>query len=248
MLITGTTVMFSGSRCSGLSPVHDCWHESYYNTAPTCPEQLLGSCVEAGRKLVTAGKSIQAFCVSLAAFLTPTMETAEAGFVTMLMERMQTLEEDNARLRQRVESLEYPLRMSDRNLFEFSDGITLLPRKSGIWQMQRTWLDKGDPRPLDQLHKDVVAFTGQVTIDLRISRFPQPLVMGSTKEDEGTTIGEMVEKMHVWFTRCEEVLRQDSTGDNDLFGYLSCGPSCYSFDYHRYNVMTEAGLPDHEHH
>ena len=103
------------------------------------------------------------------------METVEAGFVTMLMERLHKLEcqlQDQTalrteiqELRSRVRALELPLSATE-DLLTFSDGLRLYPMESGTWMLQRQ--DPGRRQdlllPLDKLHADVVVFTGPCTI------------------------------------------------------------------------------------
>jgi len=133
------------------------------------------------------------------------MESAQAQFIAMIVERIDTLkqkveqqQEDIARLKQQNAQLENSLHLTD-DLYEFSDGWSL---DTNYWGQEEYRLEYASHQycshiPLDALHADATAFYGQVTFHAAFEQGPTPLSMG--KKGERTTVQQMLDALRAWW-------------------------------------------------
>ena len=88
------------------------------------------------------------------------------------------------------------------NLCEFDDGFSL---KDAYGQADSFDLEKPTLPvtyiPMDQLHKNAIAFVGQVALSLDWEETP-PLVLG--KRGHSTTVSEMLQALHHWWQAYKE--------------------------------------------
>ena len=131
------------------------------------------------------------------------MESAQANFISMMVERMHALEEkvdvlqqENARLKQHVGEMENSVHLQD-DLMQFSDGWSL---DTQFWNPCHCRLEYGGPEylsyaPMDALHANATAFYGQVTF------FPDfsgtPLSIGH--RGERTSVQQMLDALNRWW-------------------------------------------------
>ena len=135
------------------------------------------------------------------------METAEAKFIAMFVERLNALEEKNMALEQQNERLKSQmsemkscLHLRD-NLMTFNDGQVLRPAFGQgectlVGPEVLSYQSDIQDKPLDPLHANAVAFHGRLSFDFGFEEWPHKLVLG--KEDEWTTVKEYLQGMDDW--------------------------------------------------
>ncbi len=123
------------------------------------------------------------------------METAEARFVAMFVERLNALEEKNVALEQQNKQLNAQLvemknclHLQD-DLMTFNDGQTLVPGfGDGGWMLAGpevlSYQSDIQIKPLDLLQANAIAFHGCLIFDFGFEEWPHKLVLG--KEDQWT--------------------------------------------------------------
>ena len=174
--------------------------------------------------------------------LSVNMETIEEAFVTMIMDRLHAIEEENKQLKMRLEALEYPVALNE-DMFSFSDGVHLRTNQSGRWRMchPRCGLDKA----LDRLHGEVPAFYGQRTFDFGVKAYPSELVIDSKGLDHGVKVIDMLKAMHAWCMRCETEIQNLHGRPSGILQRLCCEPRWqkeYRSDKIHYRLLS--GCPD----
>lgn len=135
------------------------------------------------------------------------METAEAGFVSMIMDRLHALEEQNGLLQQQntelgelVSSMSHCMYLKG-DLRTFSDGSVLFPAfgegeaylcppEVESLSMDLRW------KPLHPLYANATAFWGRMAFDFEFSEWPERLVIGG--DDRRTTVKEYVNGLDAW--------------------------------------------------
>ena len=146
------------------------------------------------------------------------METAQAGFVTMLMVRLQALEGRVDQLQQENTMLHTELAVSlnlDEHLCTFSDGYMLRSDCSDSEPYQMDCPNDYQILPLDTLHEAATAFFGVKTFCPAYG--PESVVIG--KEGARTTVKEMMDQLRAWWIKWAKW--QDHAEDmlDDTFGW-----------------------------
>ncbi len=143
-------------------------------------------------------------CGAIFGFGMNNMETTEAGFVTMVMDRLHALEEQNIELQKKngemsdlVSAMARCLYLKD-DLRTFNDGTMLSPAfgegETEVWLNETQSLDLRS-EVLDLLHANATAFYGQV--DFGFEERPQRLVIG--EPDKRTTVKEFTQGIDGWW-------------------------------------------------
>ncbi len=136
------------------------------------------------------------------------METAEAGFIAMVMERLHALEDKNAILEKqstdlssRLSGMESCLYLKD-DLWTFNDGMMLEPAFAGNVEPSSfgaevfgTFADLVS-KPIDDLHLDATAFYGRIGFDFGLEEWPHMLIIG--EDNKRVTVREYLEGMDGW--------------------------------------------------
>ena len=138
------------------------------------------------------------------------METTEASFVAMFMERLNaleeknmslTLEQQNNHLNAQLMEIKSCLHLQD-DLMTFNDGQSLVPGfGDGDWMLTGpevlSYQSDIQNKPLDPLqHDNAIAFHGCLIFDFGFKEWPHKLVLG--KEDKWTIVKEYLQGMDTW--------------------------------------------------
>lgn len=131
------------------------------------------------------------------------MESCEARFVTMVMDRLHAVEEENIVLAARLTALESGLCLKD-DLMTFNNGQTLLPAfgEGGDRLYNPTvfsWCSDPVSAPIDALHANAPAFYGPISFDFGFLEWPHKLNLGQL--NKFTTVGEYLQGMNNWCQR-----------------------------------------------
>lgn len=141
------------------------------------------------------------------------MEHSSAQFVTMVMDRLQAVEEQNIRLQDEnkelistVSALTQGLYLQ-KDLTTFTDGAILCPAfgegVATLWpQEHMSYFMDFRSTPLDPLHANATAFYGRIGFDFGFKEWPKLLVIG--KDDERTTVYQYSE-IHAWCNQWKAV-------------------------------------------
>ena len=115
--------------------------------------------------------------------------------MTMLMERMQALEEDNARLRELFAT--WPAMVHVYDMFAFTDGVRLVPQPPGSkWLMRRP--GQKDAENLDEAHLNAVAFFGMAHLRFSYPYAQRNKTIGEHKSATGVTVARMIEELQLF--------------------------------------------------
>ena len=135
------------------------------------------------------------------------MEDSSARFVTMVMDRLQaveeqnmTLQDENKKLSGMVSALSQTLCLKD-DLMTFTDGTSLCPAfgegVAFLWPCENlSYFSDLREMPLDPLHANATAFYGRIALDFGFEEWPELLVMG--KVDERTSVQQYLEGIDAW--------------------------------------------------
>ena len=110
--------------------------------------------------------------------------------MTMLMDRMQALEEDNARLRDLFANRPVAVSLHREDMFGYVDGVRLVPRLSGQWLMLRP--NQTEAEPLDRAHLDSVVFYGEATFKI----LAESIRVGRINSVEPVTVERLIKELH----------------------------------------------------
>ena len=168
------------------------------------------------------------------------MESPQAAFVTMVMDRLHAVEEqnqslakENERLKVSVQQLQFGLYLKER-MNTFSDGFLLLPG-FGVCEtkMQPPWVrykwDCDQDLPLDERHADALAFVGKASFDFDCPDYNKKLVLGET--GKRTTVVEFVTGVDAW---CKEYLAADPMHETE-----SLRETCFFWTLQSYDPDSE---------
>ena len=154
------------------------------------------------------------------------METTEAKFVDMLMDRLHGLEERVDKLQQENADIKLQLTISlhlDEALDNFSDGVGLWPYNFWNEEGCKLWygslLNDTCSRPLDDLHANATAFWGE---KIFAPDFESSLIIGQV--GERTTVGDMIGHLKEWWQQYAlSHKKEDVTNLAELLDTNICG-------------------------
>ena len=170
------------------------------------------------------------------------MESAQAQFISMMVERMHALEEkvealqqENARMTQHMAEVKNSVHLQD-DLMQFSDGWSL---DTQFWNPGRCQLEYGGHQylsyaPLDASHANATAFYGQVTF------FPDfsgtPLSIG--QKGERTNVQQMLDGLDRWWQQYTK-----SASKEDIDSLIETLESCAGWEKSSIGGYTKAFTP-----
>ena len=135
------------------------------------------------------------------------MQSCEARFVAMFMDRLQGLEiqvtalqEQNVALTDELATVQRTLHLEE-DLYTFSDGYQLLPdfgdgKTTTVQSPDTCCINSWRDLPLDALHANATAWYGKMKFDLSCCEAGQTLTIGEVQKH--VTVQEFVDAVHNW--------------------------------------------------
>ena len=146
------------------------------------------------------------------------METTEAGFVTMLMDRLQALEQHNQSLSEQVQALQKRSEEHDHRLLctlhvplghaRFSDGCSIeweLGQPPRMITTAAVGAEACTGVPLDEAHDQATMFHGLVFVKISDGYESQSIIFSKfADQDHRTSFGEFWRAVNQWINSSEE--------------------------------------------
>ena len=134
------------------------------------------------------------------------MESCEARFVAMFMDRLQDLEAQvvalkgqNVTLTEKLDAMQHTLHLKE-DLFTFSDGYQLCPgfgdSNSTIGSPDTCCMNSHRDLPLDAVHANATAWYGKMRFDLSCCDHGQNVTIGEV--NRRVTVKEFVDALQQW--------------------------------------------------